>query len=164
MFTSYEVVCLSNSVMMMHKVEVKKFQKLNLEELYQILRLRSAVFVVEQNCPYQDIDNKDQESLHLLYYVEDKFAGYTRLLPAGVSYAEVSIGRVITNPDHRGLGVGKKLMTASIEACYARFGHVPIRIGAQVYLLKFYQSLGFVAQGDVYDEDGIPHVEMLKSL
>lgn len=147
---------------MMHKVEVKKFQELNLEELYQILRLRSAVFVVEQNCPYQDIDNKDQESLHLLYYVGNQFAGYTRLLPAGLSYKEVAIGRVIISPDHRGLGIGKALMTASIEACYALFGNAPIRIGAQVYLLKFYESLGFIPEGEVYDEDGIPHIEMLK--
>ena len=146
----------------MHKIVIKKFQELSLEELYQILRLRSAVFVVEQNCPYQDIDNKDQESLHLMYYVNNNFAGYTRLLPAGLSYNEAAIGRVIISAEHRGAGIGKALMKASIKACYDHFGISAIRIGAQVYLLDFYQSLGFVPQGEGYDEDGIPHIEMLK--
>ncbi len=146
----------------MHKIVIKKFQELSLEELYQILRLRSAVFVVEQNCPYQDIDKKDQESLHLMYYVNNNFAGYTRLLPAGLSFNEAAIGRVIISAEHRGAGIGKALMKASIKACYDQFGISAIRIGAQVYLLDFYQSLGFVPQGEGYDEDGIPHIEMLK--
>ena len=141
---------------------IKHFNELTTHELYALLRLRAEVFVVEQNCPYLDPDNKDQQSHHLLYYAGDQLAAYTRLLPAGLSFDEVSIGRVITSPVHRGTGLGKKLIEASIEGCYKLFGHEPIRIGAQLYLLKFYQSFGFVEQGDVYDEDGIPHVEMVK--
>lgn len=143
---------------------IKHFNELTTHELYALLRLRSEVFVVEQNCPYLDPDNKDQQSHHLLYYVGEQLAAYTRLLPAGLSFDEVSIGRVITSPAYRGTGLGKKLIEASIEGCYKLFGRQPIRIGAQLYLLKFYQSFGFVEQGDVYDEDGIPHVEMVKGV
>lgn len=141
---------------------IKSFYELSVSELYELLRLRNQVFVVEQNCPYQDLDNKDQKSLHLLYYVDNQLAAYTRLLPAGISYDDVSIGRVVNAPTHRGLGIGKKLMQASIEGCYEKFGKADIRISAQLYLLKFYQSLGFEPQGEPYDEDGIPHIEMVK--
>jgi ElaA protein len=141
---------------------IKHFKELNTKELYQILRLRNEVFIVEQNCPYHDIDNKDQESYHLFYCVKDELAAYTRLLPAKLSYNEVAIGRVVTSPSHRGLGLGKKLMEASIKGCYDKFGKSVIRIGAQVYLLKFYQSLGFIEEGKPYDEDGILHIEMIK--
>lgn len=141
---------------------IKAFNELTVLELYEVLRLRNEVFIVEQNCPYQDLDNKDQKSYHLLYYVDGQLAAYTRLLPAGISYADVSIGRVVNAAAHRGSGLGKKLMEASIQGCYQKFGISPIRISAQLYLLKFYQSLGFVAQGEPYDEDGIPHIEMVK--
>ncbi len=141
---------------------IKHFTELTTPELYEILRLRSEVFVVEQNCPYLDMDNKDQKSFHLLYYTDGELSAYTRLLPAGLSFNEVSIGRVVSSPVHRGKGLGKQLMEASIQACEELFGKSPIRIGAQHYLLKFYQSLGFKEEGALYDEDGIPHIEMVK--
>jgi ElaA protein len=141
---------------------IKSFDELTNTELYAMLRLRSEIFVVEQNCPYLDLDNKDQKSFHLLYYVNNEFAGSTRLVPAGLSFKEISIGRVVISNSHRGLGLGKKLMEASIEGCYEKFGNGPIRIGAQYHLSRFYQSLGFVEKGEVYDEDGIPHIEMLR--
>ena len=147
---------------MAQEYTIKDFKQLTTTELYQLLRLRSEVFVVEQNCPYLDLDNKDQKSFHLLYYVNDELAAYTRLLPTKLSFDEVSIGRVITSPSHRGLGLGKKLMEASIQGCYDKFGKSAIRIGAQLYLLKFYQSFGFIEEGAPYDEDGIPHIEMVK--
>lgn len=142
---------------------IKSFDELTNHELYNMLRLRSDVFVVEQNCPYLDLDNKDQKGFHLLYYVDNELAGVTRLLPKGISYDEVSIGRVVIAKSHRGLGLGVKLMEASIEGCEEKFGKGPIRISAQYHLSKFYQSLGFVEQGEVYDEDGIPHIGMLKA-
>ncbi|WP_369012973.1 GNAT family N-acetyltransferase [Flavobacterium anhuiense] len=142
---------------------IKSFDELTNHELYNMLRLRCDVFVVEQNCPYLDLDNKDQKGFHLLYYVDNKLAGVTRLLPKGVSYDEVSIGRVVIAKSHRGLGLGVKLMEASIEGCEEKFGKGPIRISAQYHLSKFYQSLGFVEQGEVYDEDGIPHIGMLRT-
>ncbi|MEL1253519.1 GNAT family N-acetyltransferase [Flavobacterium sp. DGU38] len=141
---------------------IKSFDELTNHELYDMLRLRSDVFVVEQNCPYLDLDNKDQKSFHLLYYVDSELAGVTRLLPAGLSYNEISIGRVVIARSHRGLGLGRKLMEVSIEACEEKFGKVSIRISAQYHLSKFYQSLGFTEQGEVYDEDGIPHIGMLR--
>ncbi|WP_119790310.1 GNAT family N-acetyltransferase [Flavobacterium anhuiense] len=142
---------------------IKSFDELTNHEMYNMLRLRSDVFVVEQNCPYLDLDNKDQKGFHLLYYADNKLAGVTRLLPKGVSYDEVSIGRVVIAKSHRGLGLGVKLMEASIEGCEEKFGKGPIRISAQYHLSKFYQSLGFVEQGEVYDEDGIPHIGMLRT-
>lgn len=142
---------------------IKSFDELTNHEMYNMLRLRSDVFVVEQNCPYLDLDNKDQKGFHLLYYVDNELAGVTRLLPKGVSYDEVSIGRVVIAKSHRGLGLGVKLMEASIEGCEKKFGKGPIRISAQYHLSKFYQSLGFVEQGEVYNEDGIPHIGMLRT-
>lgn len=141
---------------------IKHFSELTTKELYSVLKLRCDVFVVEQQCPYADLDGKDIESYHLMYYVDDNLAAYTRLLPAGLSYTEISIGRVVTSPLYRGLGLGKKLMEASISGIYDKFGQQNIRIGAQLYLLKFYQSLGFKEEGEPYDEDGIPHIEMVK--
>ncbi|MRX69547.1 ElaA protein [Flavobacterium resistens] len=142
---------------------IKSFDEFTNHELYQMLRLRSEVFVVEQNCPYLDLDNKDQESFHLLYFVNDELAGCTRLLPAGLSYSEIAIGRVVIAPRFRGLGLGTKIMEASIAGCQEKFGEGPIRISAQYHLSKFYQSVGFVEQGEPYDEDGIPHIEMLRA-
>lgn len=142
---------------------IKPFSELQNEELYQILKLRNEVFIVEQNCVYQDIDDKDHESYHLMCKVDGNLAGYTRLLPAGLSFKEISIGRVITSPKYRGLGLGKKLIEKSIDFCNTQWENSPIRIGAQLYLLKFYQSLGFIEEGEEYDEDGILHIEMIKN-
>ncbi len=141
---------------------IKPFSELTTEELYQILKLRNQVFIIEQNCVYQDLDNKDQESYHLMCYVQGHLAGYTRLLPAGLSYKEVSIGRVITAPDYRGIGLGRQVMQTSIAACETLFKSSIIRIGAQKHLSKFYNTLGFLETGEPYDEDGILHIEMIK--
>jgi len=141
---------------------IKTFNELTNIELYQILQLRSEVFVVEQNCVFQDIDNKDQESYHHLCLIDGILAGYTRLLPAGLSYNEISIGRVVTAPAFRGIGLGKELMQKSIEACEKIFEETTIRIGAQRHLSKFYNSIGFIESGEPYDEDGILHIEMVR--
>ncbi|MEP0710621.1 GNAT family N-acetyltransferase [Algoriphagus sp.] len=140
---------------------VKAFDELTVNELYELLKLRSEVFVVEQNCVFLDQDDKDQKCHHLLLYDGGKLAGYSRLVPAGLSYKEVSIGRVISSDAMRGKGFGKKVMELSIEACKEIYGDGNIRIGAQTYALGFYSSLGFVVDGETYDEDGIEHVEML---
>jgi len=139
----------------------KKFEELTPVELYAALRLRSEVFVVEQNCVFLDMDNKDQQSLHLLGWQDDLLAAYTRLLPAGVSFREISIGRVVTSPKMRKTGAGKILMQKSIETAYHFFGKNPIRIGAQLYLKQFYESFGFQQSSEIYLEDDIEHIEML---
>lgn len=141
---------------------IKTFNELTNIELYQILQLRSEVFVVEQNCVFQDIDNKDQESYHHFCLADGILAGYTRLLPAGLSYNEISIGRVVTAPAFRGTGLGKELMQKSIAACEKLFDETTIRIGAQRHLSKFYNSIGFIESGEPYDEDGILHIEMIR--
>ena len=142
--------------------QVKSFQELNVNELYELLRLRSEVFVVEQNCVFLDLDNKDQQCCHLLLSTEGKLAAYCRLVPPGLSYQEMSIGRVITSAAARGSGLGKKAMQLAIENCQMLFGMGPIRIGAQKYALSFYAALGFVEDGEPYDEDGIEHIEMVR--
>jgi len=141
----------------------KEFNDLSTEELYSILQLRTEIFVVEQNCVFQDMDGKDEDAYHLMCYEDDRLIAYTRLLPAGKSYKECSIGRVVTKKTNRGTGIGKELMAISIEYCYRLFGKSPIRIGAQVYLEKFYSSFGFKKESDIYIEDGIPHIEMVLS-
>lgn len=139
----------------------KPFNDLTVTELYELLRLRSEIFVVEQNCVFLDMDNKDQLCHHLLLYNNETLAAYARIVPPGLSYREASIGRVITSPTARGTGAGKTLMELAIEACKNIFKDHPIRIGAQLYALKFYERVGFKADGEVYDEDGIDHVEMI---
>lgn len=141
---------------------LKKFEELTPHELYTIMQLRNEVFVVEQNCVYQDADNKDKFSFHLMGWKEDILIAYTRLIPAGTAYAEPSIGRVVTSPSARGTGAGRELMEYSIDTIYKLFGKQPIRIGAQLYLKKFYSSIGFEPTGDIYLEDGIEHIEMVK--
>lgn len=138
----------------------KTFSELTTYDLYAILRLRTEVFVVEQNCVFQDMDNKDQQSHHLMGWIGVDLVAYVRILPAGLSYAEPSIGRVVSDPRYRGQGAGRALMEEAIKRTIELHGKQPIRIGAQLYLLKFYSSLGFVAEGDVYLEDGIEHIEM----
>jgi ElaA protein len=141
---------------------VKKFDELSPNELYAILRLRSEVFVVEQTCVFLDMDNKDQASWHLMGWQDEKLMAYTRLVPPGIAYKEPSIGRVVTSPAARGGGFGKLLMEKSIEQAEALFGKISIRIGAQVYLTNFYNSFGFEQSSDIYDEDGIDHIQMLR--
>jgi len=140
---------------------IKPFAELTSLELYSILRLRNEVFVVEQNCVFQDADNKDQESYHQMYWQDDQLIAYCRLLPPGLAYNEMSIGRVVSSPAARGTGAGRALIAMAIEQCYKYFGRGPIRIGAQLYLKQFYASFGFVEEGEVYLEDGIEHIEMV---
>jgi ElaA protein len=142
---------------------LKRFSDLTPNELYAILRLRSEVFVVEQNCVFQDMDNKDHKSYHLMGWQDNVLVAYTRLVPQGVSYQDYpSIGRVVTSSIVRKNGTGKLLMQKSIEEMARLYGQTPIRIGAQLYLKKFYSSLGFEQSSEVYDEDGIDHIEMTR--
>jgi ElaA protein len=141
----------------------KKFDDLTPFELYAILQLRSNVFVVEQNCVYPDMDDKDQSSFHFMGWNENKLVAYTRLVPKNVSYPDLpSIGRVVTSPDSRKSGIGRELMQRSLQKCQELFGPTSIKIGAQLYLKKFYESLGFIQTSDIYLEDGIEHIEMIK--
>jgi ElaA protein len=142
---------------------LKSFSELAPFELYEILRLRSEVFVVEQNCVFLDMDNKDQQSFHLMGWQDDRLVAYTRLLPAHVSYEEPSIGRVVTSPAARGHGLGRMLMDKSIEELNRLFGKSPIQIGAQLYLKQFYESFGFQQTGGIYIEDGIDHIHMIRA-
>ncbi len=142
----------------------KPFDALTLAELYALLQLRSEVFVVEQTCAFQDIDGHDPAALHLLGYTDaGDLAAYARLFDAGRSYAQVSIGRVVTAPRYRRQGLGQQLLGQALARCAARFGPQPIKIGAQLYLKAFYESFGFVQHGEGYLEDGIPHLYMLRS-
>ncbi len=139
-----------------------KFNDLTLEELYANLRLRTDVFSVEQHAIYQDLDGKDQGSLHLMGRQEDRLVAYCRILPPGLAFEEASIGRVVTALTHRGTGTGKILFQKGLDICIDRFGDGPIRIGAQFYLVGFYGSFGFRVEGNIYLEDGIEHVHMLR--
>jgi ElaA protein len=141
---------------------LKKFTELSPDELYRLLRLRSEVFVVEQSCVFLDMDNKDQACHHLLGWEDGHLAAYTRIVPPGISYEQPSIGRVVTAPFARRTGLGKELMTESIAVAEKLYGKLPIRIGAQLYLKKFYNALGFEQSSEVYDEDGIDHIEMIR--
>lgn len=140
------------------------FDQLSPHELYDIMALRQAVFAVEQNCPYLDADGKDLQAWHLMGRDgEGKLLCYTRLLPEGLSYkGYVSIGRVVSAPAARGTGIGKILMQRSIDMCLLLFGPKPIKIGAQTYLLRFYEGFGFKSTGEEYLEDGIPHTKMIR--
>ena|ERR1700748_609908 len=142
----------------------KPFGALTPVELYQLLRLRSEVFVVEQNCVFLDMDNKDIYCDHLMGWEGENLLGYSRIVPAGISYEESSIGRIVSSPAARGRGVGRELLVKSIQTVYDLHGRRDIRIGAQFYLLNFYGSFGFVQTGEIYLEDGIEHVEMLLSI
>nr|WP_297786953.1 GNAT family N-acetyltransferase [uncultured Allomuricauda sp.] len=144
------------------EVSVKTFDQLTTEELYQILRLRSEVFVVEQDCVYQDVDNKDQKALHTIGTKNGKIVAYTRIFKPGDYFNNVSIGRVVVSQDQRKYGLGKQIMQASLAAINQRFPNKAIEISAQSYLLKFYTDLGFIPFGEEYLEDGIPHKRMLK--
>jgi ElaA protein len=140
----------------------KPFEALTLQELYAALALRNEVFVVEQNCVFQDADGSDPSAHHLLGYQNDALAAYARCFDKGVMFNEASIGRVITQSAFRGTGLGHELMQQAIERVYLQWGTQPIRIGAQARLERFYHSHGFAVASQPYMEDGIPHIEMLK--
>jgi ElaA protein len=144
---------------------LEPFHALTNNQLYALLRLRSEVFVVEQHCVFLDMDGKDQQCYHLLGYRQHQLVAYARLVPVGVAYQDYSsIGRVVSSPAVRGTGIGRLLMQQSIQALYQLWGLQPIKIGAQLYLKRFYESFGFVPCGPVYDEDGIDHIPMLRSV
>ena len=139
------------------------FNKLSLDQLYAIMRLRQEVFVVEQKCAYLDADGLDQKSLHLLAYLGDELVGYSRLVPRGLSYENYpSIGRVLSSQRVRGKRLGKPLVEASVQALLENFGKQTIKISAQAHLVKFYNNCGFQITGEEYLEDGIPHIGMLR--
>jgi len=142
---------------------LKAFAELTPHELYDILRLRSEVFVVEQQCIFLDMDNKDQFCHHLLGRIEEDLVVSVRIVPPGISYEEPSIGRVVGSPRHRGIGAGKALMQKAIEETIRLYGNLPIKIGAQLYLKKFYEEQGFVQCSETYMEDEIPHIKMLRN-
>ncbi len=139
----------------------KDFKLLTSEELYLILQLRSAVFVVEQNCVFLDADGKDADCQHLMGFYNNQLVAYTRLVPNNIAYKEVSIGRVATALEFRNFGFGKQLMQQSIDTCYQLFGKQTIKIGAQLYLKKFYEGFGFLKSSEVYLEDDIEHIHMV---
>jgi ElaA protein len=140
----------------------RRYSDLSPHEIYTIFAARQAVFVVEQNCPYQDLDGKDLDAWHLIAWSGQDVAAYLRLLAPGVSYPEPSLGRIITTQVGRGRGLGRELVARGLENIYELYPTLPTRIGAQAHLHKFYGSLGFVQSSEPYDEDGIPHIEMLR--
>lgn len=145
----------------MIEISVKKFEELTTNELYDLLQLRSEVFVVEQDCVYQDIDRKDDKALHIFGTKDGKIVAYTRCFPPGIYFDEAAIGRVVVEKEQRKYGYGHDIMKASIKAIQELFHTSEIKLSAQVYLIAFYESHGFKQQGEGYLEDGIPHVAMV---
>ena len=142
----------------------KSFSELTVDELYDVLKLRSEVFVVEQNCIFLDMDNNDQKAFHTIGFIGDEVVATTRLFDKDIMYdGYQSIGRVVGSPRHRGIGIGKALMQYSIQECERLFGKGPIKIGAQLYLKKFYGEQGFEQSGEVYLEDEIDHIPMIRA-
>lgn len=144
------------------KFEIKQFKKLSTKELYQLLRLRSEVFVVEQNCVYQDVDDKDEKALHVLGFYQDKLVAYARAFNKHDYFENASIGRVVVAQHYRNKNFGVDLMKASVKAVADNFNTTTIEISAQEYLQQFYESLGFVKTSEMYLEDDIPHIRMKK--
>lgn len=142
------------------EINLKKFADLNILDLYEILRVREHVFILEQKCFYQDIDYKDTKAHHLYVKDGDRIVAYLRILDKGVSYDEISIGRVMVDAEFRGTGLARKIMNTAINFIENTMNEKIIRISAQEYLLDFYKSLGFKEESDTYLEDGIPHIEM----
>ncbi|MCI5059081.1 MAG: GNAT family N-acetyltransferase [Flavobacteriales bacterium] len=140
---------------------IYKFEELKVTDLYNICALRNEVFVVEQNCIYQDLDGKDHGQDHILCMENKSLAGYARIIAPNVIYKDPSIGRIVVKESYRKLGLGRTLVEKSINHIHNKFGNIPIRISAQVYLNNFYSELGFKKVGEQYLEDGIPHVEMI---
>jgi ElaA protein len=147
---------------MMLKIETKTFQELTTKDLYDLLQLRSEVFVVEQNCVYQDLDGKDEKALHVIGTKNNKIIAYTRVFKPGDYFDKASIGRVVVSKDERQHKYGYDIMEASIKTIKDNFNESSIKLSAQTYLKKFYTNLGFTAVGEEYLEDGIPHVIMIK--
>ena len=143
------------------KYIIKRFEKLTTNELYEILKIRTKVFVVEQKCIYQDLDDKDKTSYHIICYDNDKIVGYLRIIDKNISYNEIAIGRVLTAIEYRRKGIATNLMKEAMTFIENKLKEKTIKISAQEYLIKFYENLGFKAIGEKYLEDDIPHVEMI---
>ncbi len=146
----------------MLKIKAKTFNELTPQELYSILQLRSEVFVVEQDCVYQDLDGKDKKALHVLGIKNEILVAYTRVFKPGDYFKYASIGRVVVAKNERQHKYGFEIMNASIKVIKDFFNETVIVLSAQTYLKKFYNDLGFKAVGEEYLEDGIPHIEMVK--
>lgn len=140
---------------------LKQFDTLSAYEVYKILQLRIEVFIVEQGCAFQDADEKDLQAWHLCCWDGNRLAAYTRILAPGTVYEQASVGRVITAPFARGKGIGRELFQRSVDTVYQLFGKVSIKIGAQLYLKKFYESFGFIQDSAIYLEDNIEHIKMI---
>lgn len=145
------------------KIDVKRFSELNLHQLYDILQLRSEVFVVEQDCVYQDIDGKDADALHVIGWKNESIVAYTRCFEPGYYFEEAAIGRVVVKASERKYGYGHEIMKASARAIEEFFGTSRIKLSAQQYLIKFYEYHGYRTTGQGYLEDGIPHIAMIKN-
>ena len=143
-------------------IKVKSFEELTKLELYYLLQLRSEVFVVEQDCVYQDVDGKDEKALHVLGFKNNKIVAYTRIFKHGDYFEDTSIGRVVVSKNERQFKYGYDIMEASINAIKRHFNTSKIKISAQCYLKKFYSNLGFKEVGEEYLEDDIPHIAMIK--
>ena len=146
----------------MLKIQTKTFKQLSIDELYALLQLRSEIFVMEQNCVYQDLDYKDQSALHVLGFKDKQLVAYTRIFRPGDYFDNASIGRVLVKATERNFKYGYDMMEASIKAINDYYGVNEIKISAQQYLKKFYSNLGFKQEGEGYLEDGIPHIGMIK--
>ncbi|PID27731.1 MAG: GNAT family N-acetyltransferase [Candidatus Cloacimonadota bacterium] len=142
-------------------LKIKKFYELNIDELYEILRVRNEVFTVEQKCRYLDCDGKDQNSYHLFYEKNDKIIAYLRILEKGVSFEEIGIGRVAVDAEFRRRGLARDIMSAAVSFIKNDLKEHEIKLQAQTYLIDFYKSLGFEKVSEIYQEAGIPHVDML---
>jgi ElaA protein len=147
----------------MLKIITKSFAELSTKELYDILQLRSEVFVVEQNCVYQDIDGKDEKALHVIGFKNDKIVAYCRIFKPGDYFEKASIGRVVVAANERKFGYGHIIFQHSMDAVETHFNETSIKISAQLYLKKFYESHGFHQVGEGYLEDDIPHIAMIKN-
>lgn len=145
------------------EIEIKTFEELTKTELYDLLQLRNEVFVVEQDCVYQDVDGKDERALHILGMEEGKLVAYARCFERGDYFDEASIGRVLVRENYRKLGYGHEITKASIQAIKTKYKADKIKISAQTYLVIFYESHGFKTVGDRYLEDGIPHIAMVRA-
>ncbi|MBT8254440.1 MAG: GNAT family N-acetyltransferase [Flavobacteriaceae bacterium] len=146
----------------MLRTVIKNFSELSCQELYDLLQLRSEVFVVEQHCVYLDMDGKDEKAIHVLGFEDDKLVAYLRIFKPGDYYEETTIGRVVVKKKMRSKGYGYDIMKASIKAVETKINSQKITVSAQTYLRKFYNELGFIEQGEEYMEDDIPHIRMTR--
>lgn len=141
-------------------LKIKRFNELSTRELYEILKLRAEIFVVEQNCPYNDLDDKDYECIHIFLKEKNQIIAYIRVLNPGISYPDSSLGRVLVSKFARGRGLAKKIVQIGVDYIFNELNEKSITIGAQNYLKNFYETFGFKSVSEVYLEDNIPHIDM----